>query len=358
MHITFVTPGLTLSGGMLAIVGFANGLANRGHEVAVVSPRAHADSLANQVGSRVRVIWTASRLRPVPGRLLTNAWIALDLARVTPHSDILVATYAPTAIPVLLTAALGRGLPTWMYADYHEMFASRPIESWIARNLPRYFRVVMTNSCETVAELKRFSNVDAVFVGLGLPRWDFFAPSPDGLSRTLTALYVGDSRPRKGLSDFLKAAEIARQSVPDLRLQIVTKDDAQITCTVPFERFVRPDDRTLADLYRGCGVFVSSSWYESLGVPTLEAMACGAPVVVTDQRGARDYAVDGENSLVVPIQAPEKVAQAMIQILTTPDLARRLGHAGLQTAQLYRWEPALDRFEAALGISADRVQRR
>jgi glycosyltransferase involved in cell wall biosynthesis len=358
MRIAFVTPGLTLSGGMLAIVGFANGLAERGHAVSLVSPRGQRDALVNQVGLNVRLAWTRSRVQPVPGQTLVNAWLALQLAAAVPRSDALIATYTPTAIPVLVAAILGKGRPYWVYADYPEMFSSRPIERWMIGALPRFFRNIVTYSQASAEELARLAGVQATVVRPGLPRWECFAPPSEDVQRSRVALYVGDSRPRKGLSDFLKAAEIARRSVPDLHLQIVTKEDLRISSTVPCDHLIRPDDRTLADLYRSCGVFVSTSWFEGLGVPPLEAMACGAPVVVTDQRGARDYAVDGENSLVVPIQAPEKVAQAMIQILTTPDLAQRLGHAGLQTAQLYRWEPALDRFEAALGISADRVERR
>src|SRR5262249_7341019 len=131
-------------------------------------------------------------------------------------------------------------------------------------------------------------------------------------------------------------------------LCIVTKDEPAISCPVPFRHWVRPTNRALADLYRGCGVFVSTSWVEGLGIPPLEAMACGAPVVVTDQRGARDYAVRGGNCLVVPACAPKTVAQAVVRVLPDPRLARRLGEAGVRTAERYRWGPALDRFEAAL----------
>ncbi len=348
MRITFVTPELTLSGGMLAIVGFANGLADRGYSVTLVSLRSRFDSLVELIDHRVAIVWTRLRLRPVPGHHLTNAMLALDLARVIPRSDVLVATYAPTALPVLLASALGRGQRYWMYADYREMFSSRPVEWWMVRNLPRFFRVVMTNSHASVAELKMYSNVDAVFVGLGLPRRDHLWPPARSQARPLVALYVGDSRPRKGLREFLRAGEIAHQSISQLRLQIVTKDDAAISCQVPFDHVVKPSARALADLYRGCGVFVSTSWSESLGIPPLEAMACGAPVVITDQRGARDYAVDGKNCLVVPTRDPKTTAEAIIRILTDQCLAERLSAAGLETAQQYRWETALDRFESAL----------
>lgn len=351
MRISFVTPGLTLSGGMLAIVGFANGLAERGHVVSLVSPRGRYDSLVDLVDAQVRLIWTRRSARPAPGRHLANALTALDLATAIPRCDALVATYTPTAIPVLLGAGLGRGRAYWIYADYPEMFASRPVERWILTALPRHFHAVATYSRASATELARLAETKAAVVGLGLPRWDHFRPSPSPAPRPPVALYVGDARPRKGLADFLEAATIAQRSVPGLRLQIVTKDEPRITCPVPFEHVIRPSDEALAVLYRGCGVFVSTSWFEGLGIPPLEAMACGAPVVVTDQRGARDYARNGENCLVVPIQAPEQVARAMVRIFREHRLAERLRQAGYHTAHGYRWEPALDRFEAVLGVS-------
>ncbi len=349
MRITFVTPGLTFSGGMLAIVAFANGLAARGHSVTLVSPRVWSAALVQSIGSHVRIVSTRSSIQPSSSNAMMNAFLAVDLASVIPHSDALVATYTPTAIPVLLAAGVGRGIPYWIYADYLEMFSSRPIERLIIRELPRHFRKVVTYSQASVDELLGVANVRATVVGLGLPRRHLFTPPCEKVARPPTALYVGDARPRKGLSDFLAAAAIVQKSVPDLRLQIVTKDHPSIRSSVPFDHLVAPDDGALADLYRGCGVFVSTSWFEGLGVPPLEAMACGAPVVLTDQRGARDYAVDGVNALVVPIQAPQKVAEAMVRVLGDSALAQRLGRCGIETAQRYSWESALDRFETVIG---------
>jgi glycosyltransferase involved in cell wall biosynthesis len=147
---------------------------------------------------------------------------------------------------------------------------------------------------------------------------------------------------------------VAQRSLPDLRLYVATKDRAEIQSPVPCTHVVRPSPAELAELYRRCGVFVSTSWAEGLGIPPLEAMACGAPVVLTDQRGARDYAVDGENCLMVPVRCPERVAQAVVRILTDSHLASRLREGGLRTAADYRWEPALDRFEAALAGTCPR----
>jgi len=77
-------------------------------------------------------------------------------------------------------------------------------------------------------------------------------------------------------------------------------------------------------------------------------MACGAAVLTTDSRGIREYAVDGENCLIVPVKNPDKLAEGMLYLLSQPDLANKLRSNGPSTAAKFDWERATDRFEAAL----------
>jgi glycosyltransferase involved in cell wall biosynthesis len=334
-------------------VEFANRLTARGHSVAIVSPRV-SDSTLQTIDPGVRLIWAASRIRPAVGHTLANAFVAFDLFAQVPSSDVVVATYTPTAIPAFFAAAVRRARALWLYGDYFEMFERRPIERWTIKLLAKRFTSVIAYSQASVDELAIYCGARAAVVGLGLPGERWLGP-PSLPTRTTMALYLGDVRRRKGLMDFIQAAEIASKSVPQLRVVIARKDEGDVNCSVPHDVVVRPSDKCLAELYRSCGCFVSTSWFEGLGLPPLQAMACGAPVVVTDQRGARDYAVSEQNCLVVPIKSPAAVADAMVRILQNPPLARRLGAAGIETARRYNWDDALDRFELALGIEPRRA---
>jgi len=55
--------------------------------------------------------------------------------------------------------------------------------------------------------------------------------------------------------------------------------------------------------------------------PPLEAMASGTPVIVTDNGGSKDYAINRVNSLVVPINDPLSITKAVIELLDNPELA-------------------------------------
>ena len=161
-------------------------------------------------------------------------------------------------------------------------------------------------------------------------------------------LYLGDFRPRKGLQDFINAAEQVYLQYPEIELWMALKEQGEVRCNVPFQTFYRPSVEKLAELYATCDLFVSSSWFEGFGLPPLEAMACGAPVVMTDSGGVRDYAKPGENCLLVPVRTPEKIAQAILMVLTNPDLAEQFSREGPVTAAEYTWDKAAKRFEDAI----------
>ncbi len=82
--------------------------------------------------------------------------------------------------------------------------------------------------------------------------------------------------------------------------------------------FESPSDDKLAELYSSSDLFVFASHIEGYGLPPLEAMACGTPVVTTDCRGVRDFVVDGENAVIVPPKEPEAIASPYIKVLNDP----------------------------------------
>jgi glycosyltransferase involved in cell wall biosynthesis len=82
----------------------------------------------------------------------------------------------------------------------------------------------------------------------------------------------------------------------------------------------------------GCAVFVLTSRFEALGNATQEAMMLGKPVVVTDVDGSRDLVLPGINGYVVREDDDDAMAVAIIQVLSDPALASKMGNAGRQRA--------------------------
>jgi glycosyltransferase involved in cell wall biosynthesis len=96
------------------------------------------------------------------------------------------------------------------------------------------------------------------------------------------------------------------------------------------------DDETLAVLIKGCAAFAYVSIYEGFGLPVLEAMALGAPVVTSNNSSLPEVA--GDAALLVDPFSPEAIAGALHRLLTDADLARDLRARGARQEQRFSWE--------------------
>jgi glycosyltransferase involved in cell wall biosynthesis len=88
-----------------------------------------------------------------------------------------------------------------------------------------------------------------------------------------------------------------------------------------------PQER-LATLYSGCEIYLCPSWDEGLGMPPMEAMACGAALVTYDNGGCRDYAYDEETALVARRRDVADLAAKLERLATDDGLRARIAAAG------------------------------
>ena len=93
---------------------------------------------------------------------------------------------------------------------------------------------------------------------------------------------------------------------------------------------------TLVTLYNACELFVFPSLYEGFGLPVLEAMSCGAPVVASNTSSIPE--VLGDAGIAVDPADPRAIALAMRSVLESPQLARELREKSLQRAQSFSWD--------------------
>jgi glycosyltransferase involved in cell wall biosynthesis len=167
-----------------------------------------------------------------------------------------------------------------------------------------------------------------------------------------TVISLGRKDPNKRFADLLEAVRILNRQFSDLRLLIATQDrELVVNAPVSTEIVCPADDEELARYYRRADVFALPSLQEGFGLPPLEAMACGVPVVTTDCGGVSDFAEDGINCLVVPVKDPQTMAEAMRRILDDRDLAKRFSEAGRKTACQFTWDRMVDKFESLLTSS-------
>ena len=159
-------------------------------------------------------------------------------------------------------------------------------------------------------------------------------------------LYVGALESRKNLPRLLEAYALLRQWSPQWRLVIVGArkwkfspifDAVQrlgLETHVTFTGYV--EDEHLPALYAGADLFAFPSLYEGFGLPVLEAMACGTPVVTSNASSLPEVA--GDAAILVDPHDVEQIVNAMRLVLTQPALAAALRAKGLARAAQFSWE--------------------
>jgi glycosyltransferase involved in cell wall biosynthesis len=161
-------------------------------------------------------------------------------------------------------------------------------------------------------------------------------------------LFVGTLEPRKNLTTLLHAYAMLRAERPgeDLKLVVAGRTGwlyADIFDTVKtlaldeeviFTGFV--DDEDLPDLYRGAQLFVFPSLYEGFGLPILEAMASGVPVITSATASMPEVA--GDAAILVDPHDSEAIAEGMAQVLAEDRLRQAMIQKGLARARRFTWD--------------------
>jgi len=177
----------------------------------------------------------------------------------------------------------------------------------------------------------------------------FLGINPNEVKRkyglTSYILYVGNLHPHKNVKRLIAAFKKLRGNVLHQLVIVGAKDHRffpelwslveklGLQKMVLFLDFVLQED--LPALYSGAEIFVLPSLYEGFGLPLVEAMACGVPVVAA-KGGAMEEVVGTAGIMVDPINVNE-MAEAMNHILENPGLRDSLCDRGLRQAKKYSW---------------------
>jgi glycosyltransferase involved in cell wall biosynthesis len=165
-------------------------------------------------------------------------------------------------------------------------------------------------------------------------------------------LYVGNIKPHKNLVRLIQAFDVLRRGeLEDLKLLIIGDEiskhpalrravhEHKLHQHVRFLGYL-PDD-TLAILYRLAAVFVFPSLGEGFGLPPLEAMASGTPVVTSNVSSLPEVA--GDAAIFVDPYDVSSIVDGMRRVLTEPALAESLRRKGLRRAREFSWERSVRR---------------
>jgi len=318
----------------------ADGLARRGHRVTVWTHDPKPDGVAYEV-------------RPLPWRRFVNTWAGRRLTMgylgnvlallpaygmvdaIIAHGDsLLLGMLGRPVIRVMHGSALAEALTAhspWRFLLQMGVYAQELLTGVVQRGCVG----VSAATCRSNPFVRRF-------IPNGVDLRHYF---PDAAAKTPqpSVLFVGtlDGRKRGRLLLDWFAREV-RRNHPGATLDFVGPP-GPAEPGVSYHTGVR--DADLAALYRRAWVYASPSSYEGFGLPYVEALASGTPVVATPNPGSREVLGEGRFGLLAD---DANFPRALGTFLADAVLRREYATRGLERARVYALETMIDRYEALL----------
>jgi glycosyltransferase involved in cell wall biosynthesis len=301
--------------------------------------------------------WSGNNPHPRMNRTLwMQAVLPMQLSRLKPDVAHFTNSTAPLAVPCPMVLTI-HDMTLWLMPQYHpalRLAAMRPIIPLVARRAA----AVITVSESARADVIRILRLppERVHVIYEAPAPDFRPLAPDAMLDEVRAkynlpprflLYVGTIEPRKNIVRLLEAfADLRRRDAIDHELILVGsrgwKDQdvygaierLNLAGCVRFLGHIPIAD--LVAVYNLAAALVFPSLYEGFGLPVIEAMACGTPVITSRMGSLQEVAGDAAE-FVEPLDVAS-IRDAICRVVTDPTRAAALRERGLARAACFSWQ--------------------
>ena len=391
MKITFVLPGVGVSGGTRVVFEYANRLMDRGNEVYIVYPivppvfisrskiklwgHKVIGSLKNlRKGNKVEWFDVKAKLIRVP---TLNPNFAKIVEKWIPNSDAIIATSWETAYFVnALSEKKGEkfyfvqhyeiwdiwnSLECWKKVEKVEKDARKqPIAmSYITPEDPylkRLKELVDTTYTMPLKKItisswlkelleKRFKQkvYGTIMNGINFDTFYCDKKNWDAKKKIILVPYRGI--PWKGDLEGLKALKKIYEKYGD-KVEIWFHGLKKPGNLPKWAKFIKiSKDEQLRRLYCKAHIFVGPSWVEGFYLPPMEAMICKCAVVTTNVGAVPEYTIPNKTAIVVPPRNVEKLAEGIDYLLKNWDEAKRISEEGHKFIKQFTWENATTKFE-------------
>ena len=388
MRVAFAGVDLSLTGGNRYIFEVANKLKARGHDVKILAlagnhewfqglnvevfykqPNFYKTNLViyKLYKAYLRLRYGDSKVKGMrPYDMFLN--LSSNVLRIKPDyvqelmdliqqfdADVLVATYYMTAFSVWLSDKPAKRL--YLMQDFPELVEDNEGPVGVKRfllslKLPLHFVTVSSYARQLIQQENPLARVTIAHPGVN---HNVFRPRQgvvDAQEKKKVMVILRGIR-HKGDEVAIRVLNEVSRRIPLHAIlvgakELVNRYSRTLGFDFSYSVFSGVDDETLARLYSSADAFLHTSYAESFGLPPLEAMACGTPVVMTDSGGPRDYAVDEYNALVSRPGDVKSLAENLLRVLQDDKLRERLVENGLETARRFTWDSTAEKFEEAL----------
>jgi glycosyltransferase involved in cell wall biosynthesis len=253
---------------------------------------------------------------------------------ITHGDSLLLPLLGKPVVRVMHGSALGEALSAtspWRFLLQAGVYCQELITGLVQRNC-----VAVSHNTQSYNPFLRLVIPNGVDLSVFYPAPEFKTPEP---SVAFVGALDGRKRGMLLLECFVRDVLVRH---PTAKLMVVGGTGPRMS-GVTYASGV--SDAELAAVYRRAWIYASPSRYEGFGLPYVEAMASGTPVVATRNPGSREVLDDGRCGLLVE---DGEFGTALAQLLGDTEARERMTRLGLERAQEYSLELTIDRYEALL----------
>lgn len=358
MNITFLSPPPDLTGGQRVVAIYARILRFRGHNVNIIcnaqrergTGRFHR--VRNLICGRVDASPASNHYANYNVKCSVLAHDGPLNDDDVPIGDVAVATWWETA-EWLHSLDHSKGAKVHLI-QHHEVFPYVPTQRVHAIYRLPLRRVCVARWLQNVM-LTEYSDRSAVVVPNAVDLNQFVASPRVKREGQVTVGVMYSTAAFKRIEFSLSAIEQAKQRGIDVRTVAfgTHAPTKQRHRSLIDSFFVSPKQDELWKVYTKCDAWLFGSGEEGFGLPILEAMACGVPVIGTPAGAAPELLGDG-SGILVDLSDPSDMADAIATVAAMANEEwQELSAAALRRASAYTWDDATDQFEAALIAARD-----
>jgi len=336
-------PPKWLAGTEVATYHMAEHLAQRGHEVYVITSL--DEGLPEVSCERGFHIHRLPRIEiRFIGGLIFWADIIRELRKIKP--DIVHAQSFIIGMPALLSNKLLK-IPYVIYGRGSDVYLPGWFTKLTAKTILKNASAVIALTEHMKGAMQALYSRDVVVVPNGINLEEDTGRQSERRNPSERILFVGRLHPVKGTRYLLGAMSIVHRDMPRTKLVLVGDGEERellesLTDSLGLRECVEfagrvPHDR-VQDYMNQAEVFVLPSLSEGFPVTILEAMACGLPVVATRVGGIPDIIEDGTNGYLVDAMHQEQIAEALLKLLQGEQLRKEMSDNNREGVRRYRWD--------------------
>lgn len=321
LEITYIMVWTKVCGGSKIILEYANRLAKKGHKTNIVTYDEYPDWY--ELSDKINFV-----------KVPENE----DIEKYIPNSDVVV----PTSWKCIRKAIKANKGPVAFFEQGGSHLFEIDRLSEIKRKvvydrmqLPPFIYTVSKYSAEKIEEI--YGKSSSIIYN-ALESKIFYPREKERDEKETSITIVGSEDFKfKNVGEVLEVIRELKERY-QIKLNWITQTEPKINIEEGKNAIVNPEQKIIGDVLRNTDIYICNSEYESFGLPTLEAMTCGATVITTDTGGMRDFVIDRENALVIKHHNKEDMKEKIEMLINDKNLMHKMSQNGIATASKFNWD--------------------